>query len=48
MKLNFGVLLGFLHQAISQINDPRKASNGKLYSIKDAFLVSYNGKQDNN
>jgi hypothetical protein len=41
MKLNFGILLGFLHQAISQVNDPRKASNGTLYSIKDAFLAAF-------
>ena len=41
MKLNFGILLGFLYQAISQLNDPRKASNGTLYSIKDTFLAAF-------
>jgi len=41
MKLSFGVLLGFLHQAIQETKDPRQASNGKRYSLKDVVLASF-------
>lgn len=41
MKLSFGVLLGFLHQAIKETKDPRQASNGKRYSLKDVVLASF-------
>lgn len=39
--LNFAVLLGFLHQAIAQMNDPRKPSNATTYSVKDALLAAF-------
>jgi hypothetical protein len=41
MKLSFAVMLGFLHQAIAQINDPRKPSNATRYSIKDTMLGAF-------
>jgi hypothetical protein len=41
MKLSFGAMLGFLCQAITQIKDPRKASNATRYSIKDTVLAAF-------
>ena len=41
LPLSFGVLLGYVHQAISQIEDPRQASNGTRYSLKDAILAAF-------
>jgi hypothetical protein len=41
LPLSFGVLLGYLRQAISRIEDPRQASNGSRYSLKDAILAAF-------
>jgi hypothetical protein len=41
MALSFGVLLGLLHQGIGQVKDPRLASNGTRYSLKDAVLGAF-------
>lgn len=41
LTLSFGVLLGYLHQAITQIHDPRQASNGRRYSLSDAILAAF-------
>ena len=41
MTLSFGVMLGFLQQAIAQIKDPRQASNATRYSIKDTVLAAF-------
>jgi hypothetical protein len=41
MPLSFGVLLGYLQQAINQIKDPRQASNGTRYSLSDAILAAF-------
>jgi len=41
MPLSFGVLLGLLHQVIGQVKDPRRASNGTRYSLKDAVLGAF-------
>ncbi len=41
MPLSFGVLLGVLHQVIGQVKDPRLASNGTRYSLKDAVLGAF-------
>jgi len=41
VKLNFAVMLGFFHQAIAQINDPRQRSNATRYSIKDTILGAF-------
>ena len=41
MPLSFGVLLGLLHQVIGQVKDPRLASNGTRYSLKDAVLGAF-------
>jgi hypothetical protein len=41
MTLSFGGLLSYLHEAIVQINDPRQASNGRRYSLKDAILAAF-------
>jgi hypothetical protein len=41
MILSFGGLLSYLHEAIGQINDPRQASNGRRYSLKDAILAAF-------
>ncbi len=41
LPLSFRVLLGYLHQAISRIEDPRQASNGTRYSLKDAILATF-------
>lgn len=38
LVLSFGVLLGYLQQSISWIEDPRQASNGTRYSLEDAIL----------
>jgi len=39
--LNSAVLLGFVHQAIAQMNDPRQPSNATTYSVKDALLAAF-------
>lgn len=41
LPLSFGVLLGYVHQAISRIEDPRQASNGTRYSLSDAILAAF-------
>jgi hypothetical protein len=41
MKLSFGVLMAYLNRAILQIQDPRKASNGTKYTMKDALLGAF-------
>jgi len=41
LPLSFGVLLGHLHQIMTQMNDPRLASNGTRYSLKDAILAAF-------
>jgi hypothetical protein len=41
IPLSFGVLLGYLHRAISQIKDPRQKSNGTRYRLSDAMLAAF-------
>lgn len=41
LPLSFGVLLGHLHRIMTQMNDPRLASNGTRYSLKDAILAAF-------
>jgi hypothetical protein len=41
LPLSFGVLLGYLHQAIRGVEDPRQASNGTRYSLSDAILAAF-------
>ena len=39
--LSFGVLLGYLHRVMTQIDDPRQASNGMRYRLSDAILAAF-------
>jgi hypothetical protein len=39
--LTFSTLLGYLHNAINQMVDPRKPSNNTNYSIKDAVMSAF-------
>jgi len=41
MKLSFGALIAYLNRAIAQIEDPRQASNGTKYSLKDGVLAAF-------
>jgi hypothetical protein len=41
MPLSLKVLLGFLHQAIAGMGEPRKASNATLYSLRDPILGAF-------
>lgn len=41
LPLSFGVLLGYLQQAINRLEDPRQASNGTRYSLSDAILAAF-------
>lgn len=41
LPLSFGVLLAYLHQTIAGMADPRQASNGTRYSLKDAILSAF-------
>jgi Transposase DDE domain len=41
MTLSFGALIAYLNRAIAQIEDPRQASNGRKYSLKDAVLAAF-------
>jgi hypothetical protein len=41
MKLSFGALIAYLNRAIAQMEDPRQASNGRKYSLKDAVLAAF-------
>ena len=39
--LNFALLLGWFHQLIEQIDDPRQPSNGTKFSLKDLILGAF-------
>ena len=39
--LNFALLLQWLHQFIEQLDDPRQASNGTKFSLKDLMLGAF-------
>ena len=41
MPLSFSGLMDYLQQAINRIEDPRQASNGTRYSLKDAVLAAF-------
>jgi hypothetical protein len=41
MNLSFGALVAYLNRAIAQMEDPRQASNGTKYSLKDAVLAAF-------
>ena len=41
MVLSFPVLLEYFHQCIEQLRDPRKASNGTRYNLKDLVLGAF-------
>ena len=41
MNLSFGALIAYLNRAIAQMEDPRQASNGRKYSLKDAVLAAF-------
>lgn len=41
MRLSFGVLLTYLHQAIGGIKDSRQRSNGTRYTLKEAILGAF-------
>ncbi|MBF2027661.1 MAG: ISNCY family transposase, partial [Oscillatoriales cyanobacterium C42_A2020_001] len=41
MPLSFSGLLDSLQQAINRIDDPRQASNGTRYNLKDAILAAF-------
>lgn len=41
LTLSFGVLLAYLHQSITGIEDPRQASNGTRYRLSDAILAAF-------
>jgi hypothetical protein len=39
--LSSSTLLGFLHEAISEIKDPRTTSNATKYKLSDAILATF-------
>ncbi|MEL6780129.1 MAG: ISNCY family transposase, partial [Cyanobacteria bacterium J06597_16] len=39
--LSFDGLLGTLDESIESLSDPRKPSNGRLYSLSDAMLGAF-------
>jgi hypothetical protein len=39
--LIFSTLLGFLHEGIGEIEDPRASSNGTKYKVSDAILAAF-------
>lgn len=39
--LGFATLLGYLHTAIANMRDPRRASANTQYSFKDAVLGAF-------
>ena len=39
--MNFTLLLGWLHQLIEHIDDPRQTSNGTKFSLKDLMLGAF-------
>ncbi len=41
MKLSFGALMAYLNRAIVSRKDPRQASNGTKYKLKDAFWGAF-------
>ncbi len=41
IKLSFGVLIAYLNQTIFQIKDPRQASNGTKYTLRDAVWGAF-------
>lgn len=41
LPLSLKVLLGFLHQAIAGMGEPRKASNATRYSLRDPILGAF-------
>jgi hypothetical protein len=41
LPLSFGVLLSYLHRVITEIDDPRLASNGTRYRLSDAILAAF-------
>jgi hypothetical protein len=41
MNLSFEALIAYLNRAIAQMEDPRQASNGRKYSLKDAVLAAF-------
>lgn len=41
MPLSFEVLLEYLHRVITEVKDPRQASNGKRYRLKDIVLGAF-------
>jgi len=41
LLLSLSTLLVYLEQAIQEISDPRKASNGTKYRLKDAILAAF-------
>ncbi len=41
LPLSFGVLMAYLHRAIAQMPDPRQASNGTRYGLRDVVLGAF-------
>jgi hypothetical protein len=41
LTISFEVLLSYLHQTITGIEDPRQASNGTRYRLSDAILSAF-------
>ena len=41
MKLSFGALIAYLNRAIVQMKDPRQASNGTKYTLRDAVWGAF-------
>ena len=41
LPLSFGLLLSYLQRAISEVDDPRQASNGTRYSLGDGILGAF-------
>jgi hypothetical protein len=39
IALSFSVLLGYVHNAIAELIDPRQKSNALRYSLKDTVIV---------
>ena len=39
--LTFSILLGFLHEMISEIKDPRGASNATKYKVGDGMFAAF-------
>jgi hypothetical protein len=41
IALSFTVLLGYMHNAIAELSDPRQKSNALRYSLKDIVLGAF-------